>query len=176
MWEDVLSRTDMMFCWKQPGKRSCDVLLECMLERTCDVQRGYKYNPTDSGRGCVALVHVTILCWLWSLLTMLYGIGWPYHSLLVIICHDFIERNTPKNRWWSGGFLKLPFFWMDLPLLIYKWYLRVDGVATDNSCELNCWHPDNADKICSKELFLNRSTPSFALLSFPFYCLWWVVC
>ena len=69
MWEDVLSRTDMMFCWKQPGKRSCDVLLECMLERTCDVQRGYKYNPTDSGRG---------LC----------CIGTRYHSLLVMVFAD----------------------------------------------------------------------------------------
>jgi hypothetical protein len=40
--------------------------------------------------------------------TMLCGIGTPYHSLLVIICLDFIERNAPKNFWWSScGFLLL---------------------------------------------------------------------
>ena len=33
--------------WKQPGKRACDVLLELMLEKTHDVWKGYKYNPTD---------------------------------------------------------------------------------------------------------------------------------
>lgn len=25
------------------------------------------------------------------------GIGMPYPSLLVIICHDFIEKNVPKT-------------------------------------------------------------------------------
>lgn len=41
-------------------------------------------------------------------LTSLGGIGMPYHSL-VIICHDFIQRNAPKNFWWySDGFLPLP--------------------------------------------------------------------
>jgi hypothetical protein len=31
---------------------------------------------------------------------MLDGIGIPCHSLVVIVCHDFIERNAPKNFWW----------------------------------------------------------------------------
>jgi hypothetical protein len=37
---------------------------------------------------------------------MLCGIDTSYQSLLVIICHDYIERNTPKIFWCcSGGFL-----------------------------------------------------------------------
>ena len=34
----------------------------------------------------------------------------------------------------------------------------VDGVCAADSCDLPCWYPDNADRICSKELFSNRST------------------
>ena len=37
------------FFWKQPRKMTCDVLVEQMLERTCDDLKGYKYDPTDSG-------------------------------------------------------------------------------------------------------------------------------
>jgi hypothetical protein len=33
------------------------------------------------------------------------GIGMPWHSLLVIVCQDFIERNAPKKS--SGGVLLL---------------------------------------------------------------------
>jgi hypothetical protein len=57
---------------------ACDVLLEQTLERTHDVWKGYKYNPTDKW---------TTLC----------GIGSPCHSLLVIVFHGFIKRNAPKN-------------------------------------------------------------------------------
>jgi hypothetical protein len=39
----------MVFFWKLLGKRACDVLLDWTLERTCDIWKGYKYNPTDSG-------------------------------------------------------------------------------------------------------------------------------
>jgi hypothetical protein len=39
----------------------------------------------------------------------LCGIGSPYHSLMVISCCDFMDRNAPKNFWWcSGSFLLLP--------------------------------------------------------------------
>ena len=46
-----------MFCKEQTHgvflegacKRACDVLLESMLGRTCDVWEGYKCNPTNSG-------------------------------------------------------------------------------------------------------------------------------
>jgi hypothetical protein len=42
----------MVLLWKLPGKRACDVLLEWTPERTHDVWKGYKYNPTDSGLTC----------------------------------------------------------------------------------------------------------------------------
>ena len=42
----------VVFFWKQPGKRACDVWLEWMLERICGMWKGYKYNPTDSGQCC----------------------------------------------------------------------------------------------------------------------------
>ena len=41
-------------------------------------------------------------CWCWSLLMMLCGIGSPCHSLWVIVCRSFIERNTLKNFWWCS--------------------------------------------------------------------------
>ena len=36
------------FFWKLPGKGAYDVFLEWMPERTCDVWKGYKDNPTES--------------------------------------------------------------------------------------------------------------------------------
>jgi hypothetical protein len=33
-------------------KGAYNVLLEQMLERACDVWKGYKYNPTDSEQQC----------------------------------------------------------------------------------------------------------------------------
>jgi hypothetical protein len=60
---------------------------------------------------------------------MLGGIGAPYHSRLIIVDHDFIERNAPKKLlvvFWQLlaaspvlGQLAEPycFFWINLPLL-----------------------------------------------------------
>jgi hypothetical protein len=67
----------------------------------------------------------------------------------------------------------------DFLLLLQAWsnwiVFLLDWVAYGVSCELNCWYPDNTDWNCSKELFLNRSTSPFALSTFPFHYLWWVV-
>jgi hypothetical protein len=49
--------------WKLPGERACDVLLERMLERTHDVWKGHKYNPTYGGRCCVVLVRLATFFW-----------------------------------------------------------------------------------------------------------------
>jgi hypothetical protein len=38
----------MVFFWRWPVERVCDILLEQMLERTRDVWKEYKYNPTHS--------------------------------------------------------------------------------------------------------------------------------
>ena len=40
----------MVLFWKPSGERACDVLLEQTPERTCDVWKEYKYNPTDDGQ------------------------------------------------------------------------------------------------------------------------------
>jgi len=61
----------VVFFWKLPEgeKGGCGVLLEQMLERTRDVWKGYKYNPTDRQRtmqtadGALALVLLATLCW-----------------------------------------------------------------------------------------------------------------
>ena len=51
----------------------------------------------------------------------------------------------------------------------FVWGVQIDRATAADSCELNCWYPDNADWIDSKELFLTRSSSSSALinLSFP---------
>ena len=36
-----------VFFLKLSGERACNSLLEWMLERTCDVWKEYKYNPSD---------------------------------------------------------------------------------------------------------------------------------
>jgi hypothetical protein len=48
-------------------------------------------------------------------------------------------------------------------------------MAIADSCKLNCYCFGKEDWDCSKELFLNRSISSFALLTFPFHSLWWVM-
>ena len=49
----------VVFFWKQPGKGTCGVVLEQMLERTRDIWKEYEDNSTD----CVVLVRLTLLCW-----------------------------------------------------------------------------------------------------------------
>jgi hypothetical protein len=54
------------------------------------------------------------------------------------------------------------FFWNELPLLLYEWYLKVDQATTADSCEQ---YPYSTDQIHQKELFLKRSPSLFALVS-----------
>lgn len=152
-----------MFFWKQPRKRACDVLLECMLERTYSIWKGSTRQ--------------------WS---TLYGIGSPCHSLLVIVCHDFIEKNAPKYFWWcSGGFFLLlqlglgpsgrawgfllhrtaiAGFWMGFVSgLNYRYWSMWAELVISWQCKLDS---------LPKKLFLNRSTCSFVLLAFPFHYFW----
>lgn len=75
------------------------------------------YNPTDS--------------------VILRGIGSPCHFLLIIVCHDFVESNAPKNS------LSCKFRWplatstdSDV-LLICEWCLRVVRPTAADSCQLN---------------------------------------
>jgi hypothetical protein len=80
--------------------------------------------------------------------------GVPPASYLSPLSQTQAKGQSHFHCWFTNGVL-----WID-------W--------TADSCELNCWYPDNTDWIHSKELFLNMSTP-FALLTFPFHYLWWVV-
>jgi hypothetical protein len=50
MW--CFAEADMLFFWKLFCERACDILLKWALEKTCDVWKVYKYNPTDSEGGC----------------------------------------------------------------------------------------------------------------------------
>lgn len=113
-WEDSLLRTHVVFFWKKPGKRTCDILLELMLESTYDIWRGYEYDPTDSGWCCMLLVCI-LLYWLgfadavlpwWCCMLLVH------HSLLAIVCHGFMERNSSKNFCsCSSSFLMLSQTW-----------------------------------------------------------------
>ena len=46
----LLKKRHVVVFWKLPCEGACDVLLEQMLERVCDVWEESKWNPTDSER------------------------------------------------------------------------------------------------------------------------------
>ena len=83
-WEDVSLRTNrpVVFSWKLPG--NCGI------------------GSPLPGYSLLAFIG---FCW--SLVTLCYC--FPLPSSLIIICRDFIERNTPKNFWWCSSvvFLRL---------------------------------------------------------------------
>ena len=60
-------RTDIVFVLSQSGQRTCDVLLEKILEKTHDVWKGYKYIPMDSVQCEMVLVHLVVV---WSAFVM----------------------------------------------------------------------------------------------------------
>jgi hypothetical protein len=64
---------------------------------------------------------------------MLCGIGWTCHCLLVIICHDLIERNAPRKflvRFWQ-----LPPAFPDL-----GWWFLLDQTAIADSWMVFEWN------------------------------------
>lgn len=100
--------------------------------------------------------------------------------------HDVWEgyKQTVDDTVWYWFSLPLPRTradWQSLDvfsgLACCCWFMSgvCDRAVTADSCEPNCWYPDNADCTHSNALFLNRPTSSFALLTFPFYYLWGVV-
>ena len=151
LWEDILLKEthawlfwwDLecggFFFWKLPGKRACGVLLEWMLQRTLDVWKGLKHHLKVDN--IVALVCLGVLlvfdglCWCWSSLMMLWH-WFTLPSSLIIICHDFIERNTPKNVWWySGGFLLLLKTWADCQSLLASFGSNFHCWCMNGICE-----------------------------------------
>lgn len=167
----------IMFFWKQTGKRVSDCFLEQMLERTKDVWKGFKYNPTNSGihLSCYSLLLFLGLCWYWSLLTMV----WPCVTLLdfqddsmTLVHLSFFDDNCLLRLdrekftkellmiFWQllavsteMVWLVESFFWIELPLLISEWCLPVDWADSADFCELKCWYHDNKYRISPKYNF-----------------------
>jgi hypothetical protein len=62
----------MVFFWKMPWGKACEILLDRTLERPCRVWKVNKYNPTISGQcsctgsPCIVLLSSleTLLHWL----------------------------------------------------------------------------------------------------------------
>jgi hypothetical protein len=85
----------------------------------CDVQKEYKYNPTDSEH-VLAWICLATLCW------SLLGFTDALLSWLIFACHELVERNAPKNFWWYSDWSLLfqqicanqrnlhGFFWIQL--------------------------------------------------------------
>jgi hypothetical protein len=165
LWEDVFLKTDTWWFSGSYLKKKRHVLFclsGCLREHM--MFKKSKYNPTDNRCCCVVLVRLATLC-------------------RSFFC-DLVQNKT-KNFWWClGGFLPLLQIRANWQSLIVSsglncccwliWCLRVDGATVADSCKLNYWYPDNADWIRLKELFLNESTSSFALLPFSFQYHWWV--
>jgi hypothetical protein len=93
-----------MCFWKLPGKKkkTCDVLLQHVLERTYDVLIGYKYKPTDGRCCCVALFILPLftgISWAWlRLVFMVDGVILVHlASMLIFLCCGFLQRNAPKK-------------------------------------------------------------------------------
>jgi hypothetical protein len=120
----------------------------------------------NSAYDAVPLLCLTTLCW----------------SSFVITSWKEMNQRTFLDIWWllttfsHEGQLAQPcgFFWIELPLLIYKWCLWADCVITANPCEWVCWYTNNEDWNSHKELFLSRSTSLFVLLSCPFNSPFWL--
>ena len=98
LWEDVLLRTDLWYFPESSLEKTCDILLEWMLERTWDVWKGCSRRVRmrtlcGIGSPCHSLLVFLGICWHCSLLMVLCGMGSPCHSLLVIVC-DITGRNA----------------------------------------------------------------------------------
>ena len=154
-----------IFCWEQTN----DVLLEA---------EQYLREHVIFGKG----IHITQqigddTVWYWFTLPLFADHNWLRlcrkkltRELLVVLRQILAASEGP-------GHLGEPvyFFWIELPLLIRERCFQGDRAIASDSCEQNCWYPDNADWSHSGELFINSSPSSLALLTFPFYRLWCVV-
>jgi hypothetical protein len=97
--------------------------------------------------------------------TELCGIGSPCHSLLVIICHDFIERNATKELLImfqlhlgtstdSSGLAEPCGFFLDLTAIVDLWMVFASGSSCCDSRELDCWYSDRFQRTISKQVHI----------------------
>jgi hypothetical protein len=87
-----------MFLWKLSGERACDVLLDQMLERACDIWKGCKYNPTESGE-CSGICP---LCWSLLGFTLLVLADDTCIDSLIFAYHDFDLADGQSHAVSSG--------------------------------------------------------------------------
>lgn len=85
----------ILFSWRQPGKRACNVFLEEMLEKTQDVWKAYKYQWTmldDTGTPCHC----------WALMTLVFtdntGQYWYALPFFVRHCLSWFHREKRTKK------------------------------------------------------------------------------
>lgn len=151
--------------WKLPVKGTCDVLLGQVLKRACDVREGDKYNPTGSGH-CCALVHLAFFTD--------HGLSWlcrDKHTTKLFLIFRWLLATSADSDWLAR--LEVSSAWTAVADL---WVVDASGWSySADLCDLNYWDPDYKDWNRPKELFPNRSTSPYALLTFPSHDPWWVV-
>ena len=124
----------VVFSQKLPGKRTYGVLLQQTLEKTHDVWKGYKYNPTDSGQQCGigSPCHSAGLCWAFLILIftdytiVLVHLAFFTDHHLSCLCRKKYTKDLPVvfQRLLAtsedSGRLAEPycFFFIKLPLLV----------------------------------------------------------
>ena len=94
----------MVFFWKIPGKRTCDIFLEWMLKRSCNVLEGYIYTHTYTNMNGVV--------WYWFILPLFayhHHLLWLHETkctkdflvvFLVTSCHLCWFRIIGRPSWW----------------------------------------------------------------------------
>lgn len=144
-----------------------------MCERMHDVQKEYKYNPTDSGSLSSGLLFSTSLFFTTHTHVL---VCLTFHCSALLETHQRTSLGVPVASCFCG--LRpvgepCGFFWIELPLLVHVWWLPS---GLDCSCGFVCgvFYWTMKIGLASKELFLNKSI-SAVLITFICCYLWWVV-
>lgn len=166
-WEGVLLRTDTWCFSRSYLERGAWFLLEQMLDRTCNVWKRYKYNPTDSERHCVAMVYLATLCW-FSLGFADAHLHWQHYSTgsSCLLCWHQREREMHQRTSCDSLPVSCHFCELrptDRQTLVISvgshcrcWFLY--GVCEWNELRLFicvnwiCWYPDTDDWNRSEDL------------------------
>ena len=88
---------ERMFCWSR-YMRGCMMLKNIYINETIDSGSRLPH--------WFALLCFASLCW------QGFDLGSHHILLIIFVCHNFVEINSPKKFWWcSSGFLLLPQIW-----------------------------------------------------------------
>jgi hypothetical protein len=130
-WEDVLLKQthERMFCWNRHIRGHAMLCWSRHLRGCMMLRKNINITP-HTCEDALVLVHSAMLCWF----------------SLIFTCHNFIERNMPKNiSWCSGCCLPPPrthadssepqgFLWVKLLLLVCVWCCWLDWTTTTDLC------------------------------------------